>query len=144
MSVTLSASPPPAIARHASGLSAVLLVGLVGFQLALALGAPWGRAAYGGASEQPGVELRVNSAVASVLWSVVALAILRRGGHRVPMVVPRPALPVLMWIVVGLLAVGLVLNLITPSELERMIWAPVTAVLLVATMATELSARKRR
>lgn len=136
--------PPRPLARYSSGTAAVLLAGLVGFQLALVFGAPWGRAAYGGATERPTGSMRRSSAVASVFWALIAVVTLRRGGHGVPRVVPEPALPVIMWIAVGLLAVGSVLNVITPSKLERMIWAPVTLVLLVATTATELTARRRR
>ncbi|MFC5928820.1 hypothetical protein [Cryobacterium melibiosiphilum] len=135
--------PPRLIARYSSGLAAVLLTGLVGFQIALAVGAPWGRAAYGGATERPTARMRVSSAVASVIWALIAVVTLNRGGHRVPSVVPGRAVPVVMWIAVGLLAVGSVLNVITPSRLERMIWAPVTLVLLVSTTATELAARRR-
>lgn len=134
----------PHIGTYSSGIAAVLLTGIVGFQLALAFGAPWGRAAYGGATERPTEKMRVSSAVASVVWTFIALVTLRRGGHPVPRVLPEPALPWVSWIAVGLVAVGSVLNIITPSRLERMIWAPVTLVLLVATTATELAARKRR
>ena len=130
-------------ARYSSAIGAVLLTGLVAFQIALAAGAPWGRAAYGGASAEPALELRVSSVFAAVLWSFVGLLLLNRGGHRVPGVLPQRAVPVAMWVAVGLLSVGLVMNIITPSQLERMIWAPVTFALLVATTATELSARKR-
>jgi len=50
----------------------------------------------------------------------------------------------LVWLVVAFAAVGLVLNLITPSADERMIWAPVAFVqfvssLLVATSRTDPS-----
>ncbi|TFD52242.1 hypothetical protein E3T55_06445 [Cryobacterium frigoriphilum] len=132
------------IARYSSGLAALLLTGLVGFQLALAFGAPWGRAAYGGATERPTEKMRVSSAVASVVWSLIALVVLRRGGYRVPPLVPGRAVSAVMWIVAGLLAVGLILNIITPSRLERMIWAPVSLVLLISTTATELAVRGRR
>ena len=135
---------PSSIARYSSGLSAVLLSGIVVFQLALALGAPWGRAAYGGASARPPARMRVGSAVASVVWTVIAVVILRRGGLPVPRVLPERGVSVVMWVAVGLLAVAVVLNTITPSRLERMIWAPVSLVLLVATTATELAARRRR
>jgi hypothetical protein len=131
------------VARNSSAIGAVLLLALVAFQIALAAGAPWGRAAYGGTSAQPAVELRVSSAFAAVLWSFVALVVLNRGGHRVPRMLPQRSIPVVMWLAVALLSVGLVLNVITTSQLERMIWAPVTLALLVATTATELSARKR-
>ena len=136
--------PQSRIARYSSLHAAVLLTGLVTFQLALALGAPWGRAAYGGAIERPTPKMRASSAVASVVWAFIALVTLRRGGHPAPRVLPERVVPVVMWIAVGLLAVGSVLNLITPSRLERMIWAPVTLVLLVTTTATELAARRRR
>ena len=48
-----------------------------------------------------------------------------------------------MWIVVGLLVVSAVLNLITPSAIERAIWAPVTLLLLIATLTTQIAARGR-
>lgn len=136
-------SGAPTMARYSSAIGAVLLTGLVVFQIALAAGAPWGRAAYGGTTAQPAFELRVSSVFAAILWSCVALVVLKRGGHRVPRMLPHGAVPVAMWVVVGLLSVGFVLNVITPSQLERMIWAPVTLALLVATTATELSVRKR-
>jgi len=131
------------LARWSSGIGAVLLLGLVAFQIALAAGAPWGRAAYGGASAHPAVELRVSSVFAAVLWSFVAVVLLNRGGHRSPPVLPQRAMPIALWIAVGLLSVGLVLNVITTRQLERMIWAPVSLALLVATTTTELAARKR-
>ena len=45
---------------------AVLLTGLAGFQVALAIGAPWGRAAYGGGSAVLSTRLRVASVVAAI------------------------------------------------------------------------------
>ena len=140
----MTRSPASPLARYSSGVGAVVLAGLAWFQLALALGAPWGRAAYGGAIERPTGRMRGSSAVASVVWAVVALVVLRRGGHAVPQVVPGRAVPVVMWIAIGLLAVGVVLNTITPSKLERIIWAPASLVMLVATTATELAARTHR
>lgn len=135
--------PRSHVARYSSGVGAGFLAGLVAFQLALALGVPWGRAAYGGATAHLTRKLRVSSAVASVVWALIAGVILHRGGHRVPGLLPARAVPVVMWMVVALLAVGLVLNIITPSRLERMIWAPVTLVLLVATTVTELAAVRK-
>ena len=46
---------------------------VAGFQIALALGAPWGRAAWGGAHEGrlPG-KLRVASLVSAAFWILLA------------------------------------------------------------------------
>ncbi len=133
MTITLTQTSDR-LTRSASAVAAVLLAGLVVFQIVLAFGAPVGRVAYGGATEHPGVELRISSAVAAVVWALAALVILRRGGHRVPRLVPDRALPIVMWIIIGLLTVGLLLNLITPSQLERLIWAPVTFAILATTI----------
>ena len=54
---------------------------LVAFQLAIAFGAPFGRASWGG--RHKGVlptRLRTASAVAAVVWSLAALLILGRAG----------------------------------------------------------------
>jgi hypothetical protein len=120
----------------------VLFAALVVFQLALAAGAPWGRAAYGG--QNPGVlpgRLRVSSVVAAVVWTVLALAVARRGGVPVWSPLPDAWLPVVIWVVVGLLAISVVLNTITRSAVERAIWMPTSLVLLAATLTVALTAQ---
>lgn len=111
------------------------------FQIALAAGAPWGRAAYGG--QNPGVlpaRLRATSAVSVVVSALAALVLLRRGGFAVWAPVPDGWLPVASWVLVGLFALSVVLNAITRSRLERAIWLPVTLVLFAATLTVALTA----
>ncbi len=95
---------------------------LIAFQLALALGAPWGAAAWGGA--HPGVlpdELRRASGVAAPVYAGLAAFVLSGAGGR--------------WRgrVLGgfaaLFALGVALNLASPSWVERLVWAPVAALL---------------
>lgn len=124
----------------AGAVALALFGGLVLFQLALATGAPWGRAAYGG--QHPGVlpvRFRLSSAIAAVVWTVVALSVARRAGLPIWSPVPDVALPIVCWIVVGLSVVAVVLNAITRSRVERAIWLPVTLVLLGATLVVALS-----
>jgi hypothetical protein len=47
----------------------------------------------------------------------------------------------LIWMVVAVAAVGLVLNLITPSAGERALWAPVTVILLLSSVVVALRGR---
>jgi len=130
---------PAALARVAAIVAAVLFAGLVLFQIALALGAPWGRAAYGGQSAELSAQLRLTSAVAAVVWAGVALAVLRRAGFDIWAPVPSSWLPVVVWIVVVLQAVAIVMNAITPSALERAIWLPVAIVLFGSTLTVALA-----
>ena len=73
--------------------------------------------------------LRVAAIVQMVLVGLMVGVVLSRAG----MALPRwsRASKRLVWVVVAYSIVGLVLNLITPSAQERMIWAPVTLFLLV-------------
>ena len=112
------------IARSAAIAAAVLFLLLAAFQLALALGAPWGRAAYGGAVERPGTGLRIASAVAVLVWTGVALVVLRRSGIETWAPLPTSWLPIAIWVIVAYLAIGVVMNAISPSPLERAIWVP--------------------
>ncbi|WP_309713949.1 hypothetical protein [Pseudolysinimonas sp.] len=125
----------------AAVVALVAFAGLVAFQVALAAGAPWGRAAYGG--QTPGVlpaRLRISSVVGAVVWTGVALAVARYGGIPVWAPLPDAWLPVAIWVIVGLLAIGVALNTITRSAVERAIWLPVTLVLLAATLVVALTA----
>ena len=102
---------------------------VVAFQVALALGAPWGAAAWGGTTHGPlPANLRIASAVAGTVWAVAAVIVLRRAGCHVV------ALPTGLawwgtWILVGVLAVGAVMNLASASPWERYGWGPFTLVL---------------
>lgn len=103
---------------------------VVAFQLALALGAPWGSYAMGGAfsgTYPPG--MRVAALVQAVILAAVAVVVLSAAGLVATPWGPPPSWA--MWVIVGLLGVGLVLNLITPSAGERRIWAPTVGVMLV-------------
>lgn len=131
---------PAIIARAAAIVAAVLFAGLVLFQLALALGAPWGRAAYGGQRAELTTQLRITSAVAAVVWTGVALVVLQRAGFDVWSPVPTAWLPVAIWVVVALMAVAVVMNAITPSALERAIWLPVGILLLGSTLTVAIAA----
>jgi hypothetical protein len=133
----------PTVTRVAAVGAAVLFGGLAAFQLALALGAPWGRAAYGGFVEQPGVELRVSSGVATVIWSLAALVILRRAGYRVWAPLPDRALPATVWVLAGVTTFAVLPNLVTPSGLERAIWAPVSVGMAALAFTVAITARRR-
>lgn len=110
--------------RHQARQTATgLLVVAAGFQASLAAGAPWGVAAYGGG--HPGVlptSLRVTSATAAVVYSGLA-HVVRSGRLAAP--VQRRAYGVLS----GVFAVGTVMNAISPSMVEKVIWTPVVGLL---------------
>ena len=123
-------------------LAALVFAGLVGlvsaFQLALALGAPWGAYAMGGAF--PGVmpaAMRVAALVQIAGLGAVALVVLSRTGVVLPRW--RRVSRWLAWGIVGLLGVSVILNLITPSPMERMIWAPVAAALFATALRVALA-----
>jgi hypothetical protein len=123
------------IARVAAIIYAIVTLGVVAFQIALAAGAPWGAYAMGGAS--PGQfppALRIAAIIQAVLLVGMAAVILARAG----LVLPgwSRVSHWLVWIVVALTALSLILNLITPSPGERALWAPTLSLLLLTTGAS--------
>ena len=104
-----------------AAILAVVLLGVIGvFQLALAFGAPWGAAAWGGQS--PGVlpaRLRIASGVVAVaVYPLVIALVLASAG-----LIEDGWLPVdgtlIMWGLAGLLGVGAVMNFASRSRPER-------------------------
>jgi hypothetical protein len=105
--------------------AAALAGGVATFQVALAAGAPWGSAAWGGAN--PGVlppGLRAASAGSALLYVLLAAT---TSSTLVP---ARPRRRILT-VATGLMVLGTVLNLVSPSGVERIIWTPVAAGLAV-------------
>jgi len=107
-------------------LTALLLV----FQLALALGAPWGRLAWGG--QHAGVlptGYRIGSLVTIVVYAFLASVVLDRGG--VTALYPEGFAIVACWVVFGVLALGTLMNAVSRSKPERTVMTPVALVLAV-------------
>lgn len=120
---TIYGSQWPPIERT---VTAVGLGGLAVFQLALAMGAPWGRASYGGA--HPGVlphKFRVVSVGAALLYSGLTLTV---ASQRTPLQLRWHVLTG----VASLMGVGAVVNGISRSGPERAIWTPISALLALS------------
>ena len=103
------------------------------FQLALALGAPWGEMAMGG--KYPGrfpPKLRVGAIMQMLLLAFFGLVVLTRAGLIFSdfLEVSKSAI----WFVVVMCVVSAILNIITPSKKERKLWSPVTIVLAVCAL----------
>jgi hypothetical protein len=111
---------------------------VVAFQIGLALGAPWGRYAMGGA--YPGQfppRLRVGAVIQAGLLVVLAVIVLSHAGLVLPELTAN--YPWLVWLAVAFSAVSLVLNTITRSAVERRIWLPVASVMLASSLAVALT-----
>ncbi|MCW5718931.1 MAG: hypothetical protein KIS68_13975 [Bauldia sp.] len=105
----------------------IVLAALAVFQLALALGAPIGRFAWGGGHERLPTRLRVGSAVSIVLYAIFAAILLDRAG--VIDVIPDGASRVAAWVLTGYFALGIAMNAISRSRSERFVMTPIVAIL---------------
>jgi hypothetical protein len=122
----------PAAAIAITAILAVLAV----FQLALALGAPLGRFAWGGQHRVLPAKLRIGSLVSIVIYGMIALLALDRAG--LVDVVPDPVSTVGMWVAFGYFVLGIPLNAISRSRPERYTMTPVVAVLAVLSLLVAL------
>jgi hypothetical protein len=112
----------------ALALTVVLFV-LAVFQLALALGAPFGRFAWGGQHRVLPRRLRIGSLISIVIYAVIAVIALDRVGAID--VLPDTFAVIAMWVVFAYFAVGIFLNAVSRSKPERYVMVPVTIVLTV-------------
>ena len=108
------------------------------FQLALALGAPWGEYAMGG--KYPGKfppKIRVAAVIQLVILVFFGIIGMIRSG-----LISSPFYDFStkgIWFVVGFFVLGTLMNSITPSKKERNIWAPITFILLLSSLRIALS-----
>jgi hypothetical protein len=101
--------------------TAASLATVAAFQLALAVGAPWGRAAYGGTRRGTlPSHLRAISGVAAVGYGTGAVLIARGNGSARVRTRAFTTLSALM-------ALGTIANGASPSLVERAVWTPVAA-----------------
>jgi hypothetical protein len=114
----------------------IILAVLAVFQLALALGAPIGRFAWGGQHRVLPTKLRIGSLVSIVIYAVIALLALDRSGAID--VVPDGVSTVGMWIVFAYFVLGIPLNAISRSKPERYTMTPIVTVLAALSLLVAL------
>lgn len=115
----------------------VILAALAVFQLALALGAPIGHFAWGGAHRVLPTRLRIGSLVSILIYALIVVLALDRAGALE--VVPDPVSTVGMWVVFGYFVLGIPLNAISRSRPERFTMTPIVIVLAVLSLFVALS-----
>lgn len=112
-------------ASNAGRNAALLLLGVVAFQLALAAGAPWGAVTQGGTNV--GVlpdALRIGSVITAVIYLLLAAI---AGTSLASATLRRRVL----YLAAGAMVLATLLNIASTSFVERIIWAPVTIALLI-------------
>ncbi|WP_247827396.1 hypothetical protein [Arthrobacter antioxidans] len=125
----------PVAPRGPASLAALLLAVVGAFQAALAAGAPWGEAAYGGAHR--GVlpaRYRASSAASTVVYAALVAVTLGRG--------PDPtARRRILRVASRLMMLGTVMNLASRSRVERLVWTPVAGTLAVTLLRVARASR---
>lgn len=123
------------VAAYAFALAIVISVL---FQIALALGAPWGHLAMGG--RFPGKfppAMRVAALVQAGVLALLAVIVLIKA--RLILAGFYTVSEIAIWIVVAVSLLSLIMNLVTPSRGERILWAPVALVLALSSLVVALS-----
>lgn len=119
-------------------LFCLLLAALGVFQLALAMGAPLGRFAWGGGQARLSPGLRIGSLVSILIYAAFALIVLERAG--LVRVLPDASIATIgIWVIVGYSGLGVLMNAISRSKPERYTMTPVALALGVLALVVALS-----
>ena len=119
--------------------AAVILGGLALFQLALALGAPYGRFAWGGRHAVLPTPLRAGSLITMAAYSLCGVILLDRAGV-IDVFGNDELVGLATWVLVGLFAAGTLLNLASRSPDERRVMTPVALALCLLSLVVALGA----
>jgi hypothetical protein len=118
--------------------AAISFAAIAAFQLALAAGAPWGHAAWGGAHAHLSPAQRGGSAAAVVIWTAAALIVLGHAGSR-----GTGKLTTLFrrgtWFLAAVSVLAAVMNFASQSRWENLIFGPLA--LLLAVLCTVVARR---
>lgn len=111
-------------------LALTVVLGLLAvFQLALALGAPLGRFAWGGQHRVLPARLRVGSAVSILVYALIVLVAWDRVGAID--LFGEPISEIAMWVIFAYFVLGILMNAISKSRPERYTMVPVSIILAV-------------
>lgn len=106
-------------------LACILLTFLAFFQLALALGAPFGHYAWGGSHRVLPANLRIGSVFSILLYVLFAVVILQSGG----LIAVFGDISLVLWVLAAYFLIGVIMNAMSRSPKERLAMTPVAAIL---------------
>ncbi|MGK2886397.1 MAG: hypothetical protein ACSLE8_16765 [Rhodococcus sp. (in: high G+C Gram-positive bacteria)] len=115
-----------------------ILACLAIFQLALVLGAPLGKYAWGGSREILSTKLRIGSVVSIFLYLVFSAIVLDKSGAA-SIFSNDKLVDAGVWTVTVYLFIGVVMNGISRSKYERAVMTPLALVLAVLFLLVALS-----
>jgi hypothetical protein len=118
-------------------VSSVVLLCLAVLQAGLAGGLPWGRLAWGGQHRVLPSRLRVGSAVSIVAYACFAAILLTAAGS--VRLLGDGFTEVAIWVLTGYFALGVVVNGVSRSPVERAVMTPVCVVLAACCLVVALS-----
>ena len=124
--------------KYAALLFALISAGVGAFQVALALGAPWGEFTLGGRwrGSLPSM-VRLIPLLSLLVLAFFGAVILARAGFGLPFL--QPYSHSLAWVVVGYCVLGSIANAATPSKRERNLWLPVLLCMLASSLVVATS-----
>jgi hypothetical protein len=124
-------------AQITAWIAIIILFGLVCFQLALVIGLPYGKAAWGGKHTRLPPGLRIASLFSAALLTFAVIIVLERA--EVFSIINNPTLIAYgIWIFTVFFALNTVMNFVSRSRLEKCIMTPTAAVLCVCFMVTAI------
>ena len=108
------------------------------FQLALALGAPWGEYTMGGRFRgQLPPKMRIAALIQIIVLLAMASIVLIKSDLAFSQFYSIGRIGI--WFVAAFFVLGSILNLATPSKGERTIWGPLNIILLITSIIMALS-----
>lgn len=118
-------------------IAVVILALLAVFQLALALGAPLGHFAWGGANRVLPTRLRIGSLASIAIYALIGFVLLERAGVINVLDLPL-AEQIAAWVITAYFVLGIGMNAISKSAPERLVMTPVALVLAVLSLLVAL------
>jgi len=113
--------------KVAAILATVVLILLMCFQVLLALGLPFGKAAWGGEHRILPANLRWSSLAAVFILALASWMVLARAGL-VPPGADLLAIKIMTWAFAGYFTLNVVMNLLSKSPLEKLVMTPVAVI----------------
>ena len=114
----------------AAVIAVVIFIGMSIFQLLLALGLPYGKAAYGGKHETLPKNLRIMSVIAIGIFVLASISVLIRSGI-LPIFTDSIFFVIVVWVFAFYSALNTLMNLASKSKTEKRIMTPLSLTITI-------------